>query len=91
MNDGSTGSAKSRPARRERRRTATGDSLNGQPEYKQGRWSALEHYRFLEALKNFGKEWQKVQQHVATRTSTQARSHAQKFFGKLEKKEIPFD
>ena len=34
----------------------------------------------------FGKEWRKVQQHVGTRTSTQARSHAQKFFVKLEKK-----
>lgn len=34
----------------------------------------------------FGKEWRKVQQHVGTRTSTQARSHAQKFFVKLDKK-----
>jgi len=37
-------------------------------------------------LKKYGKEWQKVQQHVSTRTSTQARSHAQKFFVKLDKK-----
>jgi len=36
----------------------------------------------------FGKEWQKVQQHVYTRTSTQARSHAQKFFVKLDKKHL---
>jgi len=76
MNDSNQAGTKARPSRRERRRTATCDSLTGQPEYKQGRWSALEHYRFLEALKDFGKEWQKVQQHVATRTSTQARSHA---------------
>jgi hypothetical protein len=40
----------------------------------------------LEALKLYGKEWKKVQEHVKTRTSTQARSHAQKFFQKLEKK-----
>lgn len=48
--------------------------------YNTGRWTKLEHFKFLEALKMFGKEWQKVQQHVNTRTSTQARSHAQKFF-----------
>ena len=38
-----------------------------------------------------GKEWQKVQQHVHTRTSTQARSHAQKFFVKLDKKQLTLD
>ena len=53
--------------------------------YNQGRWTSLEHFKFLEALKRYGKEWQKVQQHVSTRTSTQARSHAQKFFVKLDK------
>jgi hypothetical protein len=39
----------------------------------------------------FGKEWQKVQQHVHTRTSTQARSHAQKFFVKLDKKQLTLE
>ena len=52
----------------------------------QGRWRKDEHCRFLEALKLYGKSWKKVQAHVTTRTSTQARSHAQKFFVKLEKK-----
>ena len=37
---------------------------------KNGRWSLLEHVRFLEALKNYGKNWKKVEEHVATRTST---------------------
>lgn len=45
-----------------------------------------EHFRFIEALKLYGKEWRRVQQHVGTRSSTQARSHAQKFFVKLERK-----
>lgn len=27
---------------------------------KHGRWSKEEHFRFLEALKLFGKEWRKV-------------------------------
>lgn len=51
-----------------------------------GRWTKDEHFRFLEALKLYGKEWKNVQAHVKTRTSTQARSHAQKFFNKLEKR-----
>lgn len=41
-----------------------------QPPTNNGRWTGIEHYKFLEALKLFGKEWQKVQQHVNTRTST---------------------
>lgn len=32
-----------------------------------------------------------MQQHVSSRTSTQARSHAQKFFGKLEKKQLTLE
>ena len=54
--------------------------------HKTGRWTKDEHFRFLESLKIHGKEWKKVQEHVCTRTSTQARSHAQKFFNKLEKR-----
>jgi SHAQKYF class myb-like DNA-binding protein len=53
---------------------------------KTGRWTMDEHFRFIEALQRYGKEWKRVQQHVGTRSSTQARSHAQKFFVKLEKK-----
>lgn len=53
---------------------------------KTGRWTLDEHFRFIEALQQYGKEWRRVQQHVGTRSSTQARSHAQKFFVKLEKK-----
>lgn len=56
-----------------------------------GRWTREEHYRFLEALKLYGKEWKRVQQHVETRSSTQARSHAQKFFVKLEKKDLTME
>ncbi len=50
-----------------------------------GRWTDEEHKRFVEALEKFGKNWKKIQEYVGTRSTTQARSHAQKFFSKLEK------
>jgi len=53
---------------------------------KTGRWTMDEHFRFIEALQQYGKEWKRVQMHVGSRSSTQARSHAQKFFVKLEKR-----
>jgi len=53
--------------------------------YNSGRWTKEEHERFLKALQQYGKNWKMVQKCVCTRSSTQARSHAQKFFGKLYK------
>jgi SHAQKYF class myb-like DNA-binding protein len=50
-----------------------------------GRWTKEEHERFLEALKIHGKDWKKVQTYVGTRTTTQTRSHAQKYFAKTAK------
>lgn len=53
-----------------------------------GRWTKAEHLKFLEALKLYGKNWKLVQEHVGTRSATQARSHAQKYFAKLEKQKV---
>lgn len=50
-----------------------------------GRWQPEEHERFIEAIMKYGNEWKSVQKHVGTRSSTQARSHAQKFFVKMKK------
>lgn len=50
-----------------------------------GRWNPEEHKRFVEALKLYGRNWKKVEEHVGTRDGTQVRSHAQKYFAKLEK------
>ena len=59
-----------------------------QSESENGRWSAEEHNRFIDAIIKYGNDWKKVQRHVATRTSTQARSHAQKFLMKLKRCEL---
>jgi SHAQKYF class myb-like DNA-binding protein len=56
--------------------------------FNTGRWQPEEHRRFIEALLKYGNEWRSVQRHVGTRSSTQARSHAQKFFAKIGKTQI---
>ena len=59
--------------RKGRKQRAVSESSHGESadsKVKNGRWSLLEHVRFLEALKNYGKNWKKVEEHVATRTST---------------------
>ena len=48
-----------------------------------GRWSKEEHNKFIEAIIKFGNDWKKIQKYIPSRTSTQARSHAQKFLLKF--------
>ena len=50
-----------------------------------GRWTREEHEAFLSALRQYGKEWKKVAARVKTRTVVQTRTHAQKYFQKLQK------
>lgn len=56
--------------------------------FNTGRWQQDEHQRFIEALLKYGNDWKSVQKHVGSRSSTQARSHAQKFFVKIGKTQI---
>ena len=54
-------------------------------EFHSGRWTNEEHNKFIEGILKYGNEWKKVQNLIKTRSSTQARSHAQKFFLRLKK------
>ena len=54
--------------------------------YNTGRWSHEEHKKFIEAIIKYGNEWKKIKEFIGSRSSTQARSHAQKFFIRLKKK-----
>jgi len=50
-----------------------------------GRWTKEEHHRFVEGIKKFGKNWKQVEDFVGTRNGAQIRSHAQKFFNRLQR------
>lgn len=51
---------------------------------KQGRWTEEEQQLFATAVQIYGKRWKKLEQVMGTRTSTQCRSHGQKYFLKLK-------
>lgn len=53
-----------------------------------GRWTREEHKRFIDAIITYGNDWKKIQKYVNSRSSTQARSHAQKFLLKLKHSEF---
>ena len=58
---------------------------NNNNQYHIGRWTDEEHQKFIDGILEYGNEWKKVQQIIKTRSSTQARSHAQKFFLRVKK------
>lgn len=57
-------------------------------EFHSGKWSQLENFLFIEGVLLYGNNWKKIQENIVTRTTTQARSHAQKIFLKLQSKNI---
>ena len=56
--------------------------------YVAGRWLLDEHQRFIDGIIKYGNNWRLVQKYVGTRSGTQTRSHAQKFFEKLRRSKI---
>ena len=49
-------------------------------------WTADEHNRFLEGLRLFGqKDIKSISRHVGTRSATQVRTHAQKYYLRIER------
>lgn len=54
-----------------------------------GKWSQQEHNNFLYLLELFGKDWKKIARMIPTRSESQIRSHAQKFFNKLHRRLDP--
>jgi len=67
------------------------EEKEGEEEKQTGRWTRREHKAFIKGrpctylgLKKHGKQWKELQKSVPTRTVIQIRTHAQKFFIKLE-------
>ena len=65
--------------------TTNKDSESNNGKFQSGKWTEEEHEKFIEGILIYGNEWKKVQEIIKTRSSAQARSHAQKFFLKIKK------
>ena len=59
-------------------------SENDNSKFKEGPWTNEEHEKFIEGILKYGNQWKNVQLLIQTRSSTQIRSHAQKFFKKIK-------
>ena len=57
-------------------------------QFNMGRWTEEEHKKFLKGIIEYGNNWKMIEQLIKTRSRSQARSHAQKYFIKVKKKII---
>ena len=53
-----------------------------------GRWTQEEHELFLKGLQIYNKQWKLIADMIKTRTVVQIRTHAQKYFQRLQKMDI---
>ena len=65
-----------------KKRRRVSKKKSGQTE---GRWTQQEHNQFLNAYSQHGRDWVKVENKIPTRSAEQIRSHAQKYFIKVER------
>ena len=61
------------------------EKITNDASFRTGRWTKEEHIDFIKAIFKHGNNWKRVQNCILTRNSTQARSHAQKYFLRLSK------
>jgi SHAQKYF class myb-like DNA-binding protein len=77
MSIGENNLASKKPRRKRKPQNQQGQSI--------GRWTVSEHREFLKGLRECGREWKTVALRIPTRSSAQIRSHAQKYFSKLQR------
>jgi SHAQKYF class myb-like DNA-binding protein len=65
--------------------TPRGSSSSVADKEKIGRWTEQEHQVFLEGLEKHGKQWKLIANMIGTRTVVQVRTHAQKYFQRMER------
>lgn len=68
-----------------RKREASAPESEDDEQSTMGRWTREEHNKFVDGLRKYGKNWKLIEDYVNTRSGSQIRSHAQKFFSRLEK------
>lgn len=68
-----------------RTKMSTSDETAAEEPRQGNWWSKAEHDSFLQALQEHGKNWKLIAEAVGSRTVSQVRSHAQKYFLKLER------
>ena len=50
----------------------------------EGRWTYDEQIKFINLVSKYGTNWKKIKQEISTRSLSQVRSHAQKFYQRLK-------
>lgn len=79
--------AENRPVFEQGKQPTSGDQQA--QAHNTGRWTGEEHNRFLQGLQEHGKVWKSIATVVKTRSIVQVRTHAQKYFMKINRGDGP--